>query len=437
MTENFAERCTLYIDQSQKKGDFVQSRRLIHQRAIVRQRYDAELSNLVEENIRHQNERTLHTHKTSARKFDFFILPTLRAGTTILEQILDLHPEIIAPPKPIMDEALLSGIHTSLLTRYRNSLTAMYPLPKKAGFVFHRFLFSKSEIEAVASAAKELFETSSFLQVVRDPVAALLSEFNHHFICAYRGEYDFRKLGLAWPNKNGDAPKLQNPSSEELDKFFHDLVPKRILYSTLGEIFERFFPENVVLDFEELKSDRLSEGLTALYQFLGVTHHSDPLFQQGAINSIVMLMEKNILPVTVGDQTVPVALGYAERTALNPSWDRVELAWCDATPEAVSLGVENTKLCLSMPVGRWEAIPFVLRKELLERDAFQRILNEVLLPNWLDNYRLWELQVNPLLRKELSASMMESVKRGAAFELKNFFNRHPEFSTRWEIARSL
>ncbi len=432
------ERYERYRDMFVEKGDFGAARQITHQLAALNvSRFSSLPDELAGLAARH-NERLLKTIEGPARKFDFFVLPSLRGGSRIMELLFHLHPAVIAPPMPTIDEAILSDAPAALLHRYRSLLTSAYPLPKKVGFVFHRFLFSPGEAQRAAETASILFDTPRFLQIVRDPESALLSEFNHHFISAYRGDYSFRQLGLAWPDRNVTPLELPSPPTEELDAFFDHLVPSRLIYQTLGDIFRRRFPDMSVMAFESLLPSQGGAGIRELCRFAEVDPSADdPLLNETATNVVGMLMEKNAMPITIGAYRLQLALGYADQTALHPNWKRIELAWCAPSPEAITLGLEPRTLCLTASAEAWAGLPHSLQFELLQKKTFDRILTDVLLPNWLNNFAAWQHNVSPFLRREISSRMRDSILRHAGEEIRGFLAAHPAFAERWPIAARL
>lgn len=424
-----------FSEANARKGDFVLAKRALYQCAVFFPDFSARLGDQLAKVEQIRQDRLSNTHALPARRFDYLVLPSLMASSSLVELALNLHPQCLSVSKPEIDQALMYNQGGGLLNRHRLNLTEFFPEPKRLGIIVHRFLMRKDHIRIASQNLRGLLNESNagqnkvvhnrgapkVIQIVREPVSAFISDFNHQFISSLLGDYRFDALGVSEWSDAGVGQQTKNALEKartESESFFVNFARDKILYHSIAQEFGKFFPELLIIESATFNQGSNFSGLSQLYSTLGLdANYSNPLFARSIYGVLERVMERNWYQVKLENHNLSLRIAHARLGMLSPSANLVELAHC-VVPAGAPLEGNNLALCVSLP--QWESLPHDLRIKLVQDGTIQRSFEAQILPAWLECWRRWQDAISPFCLTELTGKQRQLALAGMREDLLAF-----------------
>lgn len=468
------------------KSDFVLAKKLLIQADITSYCESWALKAYDELRIRESKQNALAVDDVGEHSppFDFLIIHSGQAGTTATQNFLCLHPELLVTQKSEMDVAIETCQEHALAKKYRQRIAAA-SVPIRAGIVQHGYIVGTqgSKLPSGREPGPEIVDRLSkivrrecFYHLVRNPLEVLTSIYNHYIINQFAGGYSFpgsmnhpakSRLSfgpsLSWPS-SWAVPRKGLPKSwveqrmgdrknkiEQSRLIFSSFaltenecdeagqhVFKRMGYTSVGKAYGRLFEKWIPIDTAELAPGKSQHGLAKLFDQLGVnSNYSNPIFGTQVMSLVRRAMLNNVVNLTGLAHPLYVQLDYAGQALYSHTFSSIELARMEPDNRWKSAGFENQPISLVARLEQWVLQPTTIRKRLLEERVFQFILENVLVPAWIDCYLVWKREVG---RYQIENWQQFADERSNVFSegirhLKNdielFMETHPDFLHRW------
>ena len=269
-------------------------------------------------------------------------------------------------------------------------------------------------------AVRTLLGAEGFVvQIVREPIAALNRELRRQQATA---------MARRWTSPgNAGSTELQ-----VTDRMIAERVLPRLAYDRRGRAFTPACGRRIVLDREEIADPRARRLLGPVDTWLtGIGGRVDwssiaPADESDGTD-ILRLVARG--PIEVEGATLHVELAPAADTDLRP--DRLVLARVPSIATRVGFLVEHTPLVLSADATRLARVPRGLRHALTETGLVQHLLEEELLPRWIE--RAEQIHRELARQPQVSPALAQRIRRALRDELDRTFDLRPTLRGRWGL----
>src|SRR3990167_8535329 len=409
------------------KGDYCMTEKMSAQAAIYNVfPHDITHTNYQSPSSSSKNDAVFSNHQSEKYGFDFLVVPTWRGGSTALIERLNLHPEIRVVPKSEFDRAIEQQGMQSLLEKYKMHYQHQQ---LKIGLVQH-----------------------SFIQSVRDPISLICSSYNNclvggrtlalsfAFICCNANTI-FNRLQFELSNgfckeyKKFKKIKIEkrniNISEPELDQIFDENIYYAMHYK-VGSIYKKYFDQWFSIDVNyEFKKSKGSD-IRKLIKLLGFKEPF-PLspYNELCYNPLIRLMYCNYLEMNFKTYIFHLSLGMAGLGAISSTFSLIEIYRFKHEELESILELKNTIFSLNINFDQWMLLPVSFRKQLIESKILENIMEQVIVPHWIENYKMWKATVHPFFIQELSSKQFKKVRSSISDDIVKFLNIHPEYNENW------
>ncbi len=255
------------------------------------------------------------------------------------------------------------------------------------------------------------------VQIVREPIEALTRELHRQQAVA---------IARRWTSPgNAGSTELQ-----VTDRMIAERVLPRLAYDRRGRAFTPSRGRRVVLDRDELGEDRtrrllspVDAWLAALdmdldWETIGPGHESDGTdvlrcVARGPIQVEGASVHVDLIPV--GDLTF--------------RRDLLRLAHVPSIASRVGFVMEATPLVLVAECARLDRIPRGLRHALTDTGVVQHLLEEELLPRWVE--RTEQIHRELARQPQVSPALAQRIRRALRAEMDQLFELRPTLRPRW------
>ena len=257
------------------------------------------------------------------------------------------------------------------------------------------------------------------VQIVREPITALSRELRRQ-----------QAMGLV---RRWTSPG--NATSTELhvtSRMAAERVLPRLAYERRGRAFTPSRGRRLVIDREELtdpKMQRLRAPIDALLAHMDTRVAWEGIGRPRDTDDTEILLMLARGPIDVEGARVPVEL--LPTADLVHRHDRTVLARVPSIAPRVAFPMEDAPLSLVVETARLVRLPRGLRHALTETGVVQHVLEEDLLPRWIERAD----QVHRELAKEppVSPGVAMKVRRALRHELDEIFSLRPTLRGRWGL----
>jgi len=257
------------------------------------------------------------------------------------------------------------------------------------------------------------------IQVVREPITALNRELRRQQAIA---------IARRWTSPgNAGSTEIQ-----VTDRMTAERVLPRLAYDRRGHAFTPSRGRRLLLDREEVASPRARRLLESVDGWLA---SFDAKVDWTAIeadddtDATATLTQVSRGPIEIEGASLHVELVPSADTAYRD--DRVALARVPSIAKRVNFALEHTPLLLVTEAHRLERIPRGLRHALTETNVVQHLLEDTLLPRWVErtDQVLRELTRQP----QVSPPLALRIRRALREDLERTFELRPTLRSRWGL----
>jgi hypothetical protein len=377
--------------------------------------------------------------------FDFLVLPTLRGASRAIEIVLNLHPELHSAPRTRADQGVLHGDWGGLERQARAIRTRIPNV--KTGIILHS---GAGLLAPFLNLVNAIAPHRPWVQVVREPVSAVLSSINHIINGEAHG-YHFAKAGLPWlldeeitraPDLELEVAELDRPVAGDPEAAFQASLALKQDFK-IGLPYSEYFGAWQVLDVADLMPATVDQGLGRLFALLGV----DPSFRHPVCKRLLhgklpryMYMNPTRIraygfPLVVslgtpGDSLLCRDLKYPD---LTPCDSYLELVRFDQDARLAAVGVPGGTCVLMVEAADWCGLPAKVRQLLLEGRILETYGRKTLVPRWASHVASLEKWVAPAQVASLSRRQRDRLDQAIGDDAQAFVARHPHLAGRWRL----
>ena len=418
--------------------------------------------------------------KVNDPTFDFLVVHSGQAGTTAVQNFLSLHPSLIVTQKSEIDFAIENGEEYTLARKYRNIISSS-ELPIWSGIVQHGYvvgrrgspeIFGGQPGPYIVDKLATITSTEKFYHLVRHPLEAIRSVYNHRIINQFAGGYSFPgsmnyptngrlRYGsvLSWPSsweipqvgspkgwinqRYTNSPREKRRAEFKISKEEYNLVAQHCLdrakYAAVGSAYGRRFKKWIPIDTGELLPGKTLNGLRTIFHEIGVnSNYSHPIFETLSASSARRAMLSNVINLTGLDHPLYVHLDYSGQALYSHTFPLVELATLQPNEQWEAAGFANQPISLVASYEQWVLQSPETRKRLLNEGSLDFILQKVAVPAWIQCHTAWRLSTNlhfiddwqQLVYRGFITS--DEIKRHLSADVASFLDIHPKFVNKWQ-----
>lgn len=412
--------------------------------------------------------------------FEFLFVHTGHVGTTALHNFLALHPNLLLPHKSEIDLAITDHGERDLALKYQK-LSQKCREPAKSGIVQHGYIAGRQggpEVDGkqpgieVVQRLKDVVRSDRFYHLVRNPVDAVRSAYNHNIINRLGGGYGFpgntnfpktaqltfpegltwpqeweiptRGMPTTWADSNQSPPQTKLPQADFSIEKEHCQAAvlsafDRLKYSAVGENYSKHFPEWVPIDFNDLIPSGIEKCIEQLFQQLGVKEdYWHGIFATTAMSPSRRVMLNNFVILNGLDHPLFVQMDYAVQSLYSHTFPFVELATLKPNDMWQPAGLLNQPISLVANYEQWVLQSESTRKRLLQDGVLDFVLEHVILPAWTDCYPVWQAAVDVQRIGSFSDLIERDIVSQGEFQetmapdVEKFLASHPNFAASWQ-----
>lgn len=257
------------------------------------------------------------------------------------------------------------------------------------------------------------------VQIVREPISALNRELRRQQAIA---------IARRWTSPgNAGSTELQ-----VTDRMTAERVLPRLAYDRRGRAFTTSRGRRLLVDREEIALPQAQRLLKPIDEWLaGLDAHVDwtaiPAPPNGDGTPVLCQVARG--PIEIEGASLHVELVPSADTAYRD--DRIALARVPSIANRVGFPIEHTPLLLVVQSHRLERIPRGLRHALTETNVVQHLLEETLLPKWIErtDQVLRELTRQP----QVSPALSMRIRRALRDDIERTFELRPTLRGRWGL----
>lgn len=316
-----------------------------------------------------------------------------------------------------------------------------------------------------------MVDTKCFYHLVRNPIEALKSNYNHTVINKFAGGYNFpgsinfpsnAKIyfgdNLLWPSSlnipASNFPETWKEKKIKNKKFKSDninfsltssecdhvakTVFKRLKYCAVGEAYKQSFGDWIPFDIKDLSPENSYLGIPMLFRHLGVNHkYWHPIFKTRIITNVRRAMLSNFINLHGLDHPLFVHLDFTGQALFSNTFSGVELARTKLDSTIRVEGLKNQSISLVASVEQWMHQSLKTRKRLIESGVLKFVLDNFMLPAWFDIYPIWEKEVVKYQIEnwqefiDMRGDNFQKSRNNLKEDINSFIKFHSGFGTKW------
>jgi hypothetical protein len=396
-------------------------------------------------------------------RFDYLFVLAGNAGSLATQNILAVHPDVVVVPRLTLDAAMsnwggisLASMHEEMLPIIRHCRRS----GKKACLVVHRVDYLRDS--KVMQELARIVSPDGLVLIVRNPVKALLSDYNHSLF--HQFGYHFATNNLPWFSEQHGQKPIDVPTTNEsavsknaaytrtID--LSSVIPPMDIWTRYFELFsklsEHFHGKKRVLDADVLVGERIVElykaaGLSEKFCSTAVDRtyagRADRYMTYNAIDACVFGGKILRMRLFTGgasqydhDQSRPGSVAEYFSIASIPVSQSHRLACSLPLPERIDLGVHiggqdwgapwHPKQCF------WFELPLYERR-FLQNAGYIETLLDVLVRQWVVNVSETERALAPYRLDRPSTTLIEAGKWLFNEDTRHLVELYPDQLGNW------
>ena len=442
------------------KGNFLLAKKLYFQAEI----YDLcrhDFSEVCQSALeRHKSTLAQKTDADIRKKFDFLVVPTSRGASTAFIERANLHPHLSVLTKQEIDHAISTHNEKDLLDKYQGLLQCRHP-HLKVGIIQHGYIAGLLGEPDIAKRLSQVVDNTCFIQSVRDPLSIVRSVYKNQLSSApelalgysfYHSNANtiFGKHVLeineqltkvdrqiAVLNKRKAEVCKISSNKERRAKYFSQCV-KHGKHFQVGSIYNKYFCEWSAIDAADDFKQSPGLDIVNLMKLLGVDpdlrliHHDS--YSCGYLSRIMLV---NYLEIKILGYNFFVFFGHTGTDVFGSTFCHLELCRCKNSNLAQYLNASSDSFSLYVSLDQWLLIPFKKRKIIINSGVLNKILEKLVLPHWLKDYRIWLQVIYPYYLHDLTEEQFAKVRAALADDLEKFLKIHPQYEQRWASVKTI
>ena len=314
--------------------------------------------------------------------YDFFVLQSTTAGGQALNEFLRDHPGLFLPPREVVDGLFVAGQESALLSDAPPHVIApTWPNTYINGFMLHDSMLLQEDVPGRVSKLQKA--GSIFLQLVRDPIEALVAQYQRYADHAGLRALSER-LGI---QAAGYEMSLGNPDPRSALSRMLGSTGRRLFYFSEGERYFSSHPYGSweLIDARELMPDVVDHTMSGIAKTLGVEQHHTGFYQKNFHGTLQKLLgiPFSVFPINAFGHDLVVALELKANLPYLSHELNFELCSTKCLVQLPRKAASEIEVSMVVSPSAWRGLPKKLRTHL-QSGVINDLFEGEILPAWLE-----------------------------------------------------